>query len=419
MPEKWIYLYFTFFGFVIAFSLTESRYSTAKTRWIEGGAIVFFVLLESILYPFLDPARFRQLYFFTAHLPCFLLVWLLSKKRDARILFILLTAIMYSSLTLHITSVVTLSANNSAAVMALTLVCITAAIGCFTAFYFRPIFFQVIDHLKNIWWLLIALLAAYFIINMFLIPVFIGEDKLINLTKIFMTLVIIVVFVLICVMFAIQQKKNQIQQDADLLNAQYSALHTKITAAREAEEKIRIERHDMRHKLKTIAALLCEGKTEEAMTYLTAAEHRLDEIQPQQYCTNIILDAVLAYYCAQANASGIAIDTHVALSNHLPVDSGALSIAVANALENAIHAAAKCPKGTGKIWVKGIMHPTLMIEIANTYHTQPSFDKNGLPVTDRQGHGLGIRSIAAFCKQSNAACQFSAAQGIFKLHIYF
>lgn len=377
------------------------------------------VLLEWVLYRRFGQERFWQLYFFSVHLPCLLLSWLISKKRDTRIFFVLFLTIMYCSFALQGMSLVFLLSGGSAAAAWLSLVCITGAITAFTAFYFRAAFFAIAGELKRLLGILALLLAVYFFINGYLIPEPIGDNRLVNIVKLFITMTTMVVFLLTCMIFSIVRRKNEMQRDAELVSIQLDALRTKITAVKDAEEKIRIERHDIRHRLKTIEILLYENKKEEALAYLANAERRLDEIEPRRYCANTVLDAAVAYYCAEAEKSGIEVKVRLALSDALPVDSGELSVAVANALENAIHAAMECPAGKRKIWVRGTQTPTLMLEVANTAKTQPALGEDGLPMANREGHGVGSRSIAAFCKKNGAQYQYSGEDGVFRLRIYF
>ena len=165
MLNMWVFLYFTVFGLATVFFLTDSRLPAKKTILIETAATIFLVLLESVLYQNLDQERFMQSYFFTVHLPCLILSWLLSKKRDTRILFVLFITIMYCSFILQAMSLVYLLTDGSEAASWCTLVGSTAAIGCFTVFYFRAVFFDIVEDLKNLLGILAVLLAAYFFIN--------------------------------------------------------------------------------------------------------------------------------------------------------------------------------------------------------------------------------------------------------------
>ncbi len=204
---------------------------------------------------------------------------------------------------------------------------------------------------------------------------------------------------------------------ADILSTQVSALEGRLETARAADEAIRIERHDLRHRLQTVAALVEKGESAEALAYIGASQERLDELQPERWCRNPVLDAILASYFQQARRQGIAVEASLAIPDELPVDPAELSTVFANALENAIHACAAVPAGERRIVCKCIHRPQLMLEVANTCAGEVPLGADGLPVADRRGHGLGTRSIAAFCEKHGAVCSCRAADGWFRLRV--
>lgn len=61
--------------------------------------------------------------------------------------------------------------------------------------------------------------------------------------------------------------------------------------------------------------------------------------------------------------------------------------------------------------------PGVMLEISNPCAAAVTFDSNGLPVAQREGHGLGVQSISAFCQKTGAVCQFSLTDGWFQLRL--
>ena len=92
-----------------------------------------------------------------------------------------------------------------------------------------------------------------------------------------------------------------------------------------------------------------------------------------------------------------------------------MAIVVANALENAIHACMELPAGQREIRCKMVSTPGLMLEISNPCTGDLAFDGNGLPVTQRANHGLGVQSISAFCRKTGAVYRFNLIDGWFHL----
>ena len=111
------------------------------------------------------------------------------------------------------------------------------------------------------------------------------------------------------------------------------------------------------------------------------------------------------------------MEARISLPDKLPVNEGELAIVVANALENAIHANLSLPREKRKIRCKMVGTPSIMLEISNPCASDAVFDSNGLPVSQKEGHGLGVQSISAFCRKNGAVCQFDQADGWFWLRL--
>ena len=111
------------------------------------------------------------------------------------------------------------------------------------------------------------------------------------------------------------------------------------------------------------------------------------------------------------------METKIALPDTLPVNEGELAIVLANALENTIHANLNLPQEQRKIRCKMMGTPGVMLEISNPCAGNIIFDSKGLPTAQREGHGLGVQSISAFCRKNGAVCQFDLTDGWFRLRL--
>lgn len=225
------------------------------------------------------------------------------------------------------------------------------------------------------------------------------------------------------VLCAVLSMDNAIRSTAEgwtrveLLTAQVSALEARVSATRAAEEAIRIERHDLRHRLQIVAGMVERDEKAQTLNFLGAVQTRLEELRPVRWCQNPVLDAVFASYFEQAKRQHITVETSLAIPDELPTDAAELSTVFANALENAIHACTALPEGERRIVCKCLSHPGLMFEVANTYAGEVRFDGEGLPVSVRRGHGIGVRSIAAFCEKHGAACSYETKDGWFRIRV--
>ena len=87
--------------------------------------------------------------------------------------------------------------------------------------------------------------------------------------------------------------------------------------------------------------------------------------------------------------------------------------ACANAIENAAAACADQPAGERRrIAVRIVSEPRLALEVENTCRGTAPLNAEGLPEPQRPGHGVGVRSIAAFAERHGAlprACSACAS----------
>ena len=162
---------------------------------------------------------------------------------------------------------------------------------------------------------------------------------------------------------------------------------------------------------------MARGDREEALAFLDAAQMGLNQQKPVRWCRPPVLDAMFSSYFEQARRQEIAVDAQIALPDQLPVDEGELAVVFANALENAIHACAALPPEQRALWCKVISRPSIMLEISNPCAGPVTFDRKGLPVSSQQGHGLGSRSIYAFCQKYGASLKFCYENGWFSMRL--
>ncbi len=203
----------------------------------------------------------------------------------------------------------------------------------------------------------------------------------------------------------------------ELMTFQIENLKEKMANDAMAAEQARIDKHDTRHKFQTAAYLLENGNVSEALDYLTRSANQSQEKTSVTYCKDILLNATLSSYFGQAKKAGIVLETHLSFPDTLPVDSGEFSAVIANALENAIKACCLLPEKQRLIVFRCIYKPKLMLELTNPCKDDIVFSKDGIPLSKEKEHGIGTRSIMAFCKKYGALCSFSLEDGQFTLKI--
>ncbi|MBQ4564455.1 MAG: GHKL domain-containing protein [Lachnospiraceae bacterium] len=207
------------------------------------------------------------------------------------------------------------------------------------------------------------------------------------------------------------------EREEEVLRVQTANLENRIRQNAEREELIQIARHDLRHQLTTIGSMLEQREYEQAKEYISTAVEPLQAVSVERYCANPILDIVFNSYFSRAKAKGICIEASLAVPKRLRVDDNELSVVLANALENAIHACAKLPEGRRVIRCRCVARPQLMFQISNPFDGEVEFDKQGRPVSKEPGHGIGTRSIHSFCERNNGFADYKVKDGWFYLRI--
>ena len=401
------------------FLLIDFRKPVAKwrKRWIAAAVLIVGSNLIALLF-----LNFWEMYyrvgFFTVTLPYILVTLWCFQYRDFRAVFSIITGLFVGCIGTATEMLATLLLQN-------TKYCEYYAFGVRAISFFLMFFIlrrfsvayrQMLHQLNRSWGILCIIPFSAFIAMLYTV----GDLR--NPTAIVVLICGLMVvcsgtYYLMYLFFDQVQKENSARYEAQLSALRVSALRSRMEAVKSAENAIRTERHDLRHRLQTAAELVSRGDKDAALDFLNAAQKRLDEQKEIRWCRPPVLDAVFSFYFDQAKHQGISVEAKISLPDALPVDEGELAIVVANALENAIHANLALPQEQREIRCKMVGTPGVMLEISNPCTGNIIFDSKGLPTAQREGHGLGVQSISAFCRKNGAVCQFDLTDGWFRMRL--
>lgn len=390
--------------------------ATWRTRWIVTVVLVVCANLFGLLFlNFWD--TYLRVGVITMTLPYILVTLWCSSYRDFRAIFNIATA-------LFIGCVGTATSNLAEMFLlkndyfSFTVRLLTFLVMFFLLQRFSKTYRNMLHQMSHSWGILCIIPITTFLATLYTFNHLQSIQPSIALILVVSLLVVCgCAYYLMYLFFERVQKENSARYEAQLSALQLSALQNRMEAVQAAENVIRMERHDLRHRLQAVSELIARGDREAALAFLDTATKRLDEQKDVRWCRPPVLDAVFSSYFDQAKNQGILVTAKIALPNKLTVDEGALAIVVANALENAIHANLKLPQKQREIRCKMVGTPGIMLEISNPCSENVTFDAEGLPVAHSEGHGIGMQSIGAFCRKSGAVCQFKLADGWFQLHL--
>lgn len=400
-------------------SLTEFRFSR-KTQLLILAIYSLWVICSSMVLLWIGgELLLLRLFYLTISVPAILLTYWAANDTPAQAVFNYATQIMVSVLSASMIRWLTESLGLSGTVNLLLMCVFYLTVIYLERRFLRQPFRMLIQVIPARWGVL-TLIPCVFCSYLILVSAWPGSYLENTAQRVYVYAAVIpLAFVYIAVFksFLAQYRIQMERQSAVLLTVQISALKEKLQRVKEVEEGIRIQRHDLRHQLQAVTELVSRGDKNAALDFLDAAQKRLDERKEISWCRPPVLDAVFSSYFDQAKNQDIPVEAKISLPDTLPVDEGELAVVLANALENAIHANLELPREQRKICCRMVGTPSIMLELSNPCGTQVSFDDRGLPMTQRENHGLGVRSIAAFCEKHGAVCQFDITDNWFRLRL--
>lgn len=283
---------------------------------------------------------------------------------------------------------------------------------------FYPYYANVIRYLEKGWGILCMIPMIITVLTFYIENIF-GEHSSFPKAILMYGFVIVGIcsYILIDLFFIKVQQEFEIKNSRELLEIQVTAQQSRLDAVQKLEESIRIERHNLRHRFQVIASLAEHGTREALMDFIGVSQKQLDEMKPVKWCKNQVMDAVFGFYFDEAKRRKIEVEASLYITEKVPINTAGLSMVVANSLENAIKACRKLPPDKRKIVCRCVEEPRFTFQIENTYSGNVRFDDNGLPMSDREGHGYGVRSVAAFCRKVHALYDYNADEGWFRFRM--
>lgn len=130
-----------------------------------------------------------------------------------------------------------------------------------------------------------------------------------------------------------------------------------------------------------------------------------------------MVNSVLSIYNMRFEEQRIRWEIQVSIGEKLPCSEMMFCAILSNVLENAMHAVQELPQEKRLIQLAlSEKSGHLLLMAKNTVQNAPVFI-DGVPVTERSGHGLGARSIVYYVEKLNGQYQFFMENGDFVVMI--
>lgn len=223
--------------------------------------------------------------------------------------------------------------------------------------------------------------------------------------------------IFLLIYFKEYELKSKAEQYNELIRMQLSSLNAEMVSTRKSEQRMSILRHDTRHHLSVLRTLIQQGETDKSLEYLNEVSQTYDDTVIKTYCKNEMVNSVLSIYNTRFEEQRIRWEVQVRIGEKLPCSEMMFCAILSNVLENALHAVQELPQKKRLIQLSlSEKSGHLLLMAKNTVRNAPVFN-DGVPVTERSGHGLGARSIVYYVEKLNGQYQFFMENGDFIVRI--
>lgn len=389
-------------------------------RWLILAAITLLCVTNEALHTLLDPRLYSKLLLLHMHLPMFLLFLYIAKCGVIKTGFMILTALVFSAPTSIVGNILGnyFSANDY--ILLLSSILTYGLMLLLAYFVFRSGFNYLLKYGNTRFFLLFSLVPLVYYVYIFAYSN-LDISSLANaagfLVRLLPNLQVFMFYFLLPYIYKTLNEKQIMKSAQNALQQRLVSTQDQIALLNETNTQMAVYRHDMRHQLIMLDGLLTGGKPEQAREFIKSVMSDLDAITPQKFCENETVNLLCSSYDSKARRLGVQLKINAVLPQQLSLSDTELCSVISNGLENALRAASQ-PEVADK-WVTfgcQVKQGNIFIQIQNPYAGQVVI-RNGLPVSQREGHGYGCYSIQTIVSRNGGHCSFGAENGLFSLRL--
>lgn len=287
-----------------------------------------------------------------------------------------------------------------------------ASLMAFVFLIFRSPFRASAGALNTDWWPFLLLLVMLLALHSYFLSS--TAIAIVLLLLLFTALAAFWALAKLMTALAAKERAREFSVQMEALRQDYELLQKKLELGRSY-------RHDVRHHMLALSALLQQGETEAALSYVSGWQGQLTQVENRSWCKNTAVNAVLSAYMTQAEESNCTLEAEVSLPEELPMEELDLCVSLANALENAIRACRAIPDGGERrirLELALADNRRLTLHVENSCAQAVEIGDNGFPTGEREeGHGQGLKSIAAVAGKYHGIFRCNYSDGVFSLWV--
>ena len=406
------------FGSVLSASFCDAL-NTRRKRWLFCGSVLLLSLLQGLVYSLSDAQLLRKIYPLVMHLPLMLVLFFLSGRFTWSAISVFFAYLCCQLRRWFALFLVALIGGGTLMQDALELL-ITLPLLLILLHFVAPAVRQQGQYPASVQVHFGTIPMIYYGFD-YLSTVY--TDLLVSGGPVFtefMPFVCCTAYLVFVLYHSEQkQKRFQLEQAQQVLGIQLNQSVREITALRESQELARQYRHDLRHHLQYLSACIENGQQEQARNYIAGICREIEAQKVQCYCENEAANLVLSAFAGRAKKDGIAMNVQGTLPSFMMISDRDLCVLLSNALENALHACqtlvaeGQAPTIDVQFYERS---GKLFLQVTNPCKGAVRFE-DGIPVSDKPNHGIGVRSICAIVERYGGIYTFAVQKGEFILRL--
>lgn len=384
------------------------------TRKKQLTVLIYFIIyltLNVIIQILLGFELYGDFYFLFTQIPLYILLFIMTRYRGIRLIFLYLSITIFSSTAMFLSSFIIFFTN----MPVVGVLPSYALLIWISQRFLRKPFYHILEYADSrlIEWLSI-LPILYYIYNYyttkyqyFTIITVINRDfweRGLTLSIVLFSYCLIIIF------FKITQEKAATDAVQEMISQQLHDATQQLEQLRLAEKQAALYRHDMRHHFNYLNTCISQNRLEEATNYIQQIFDVFDESKIIPYSSNESLNLVFSSFQKEAMENQIIFTVDAPAKDFTKFALIDLCKLLYNGLENAIKACQLVENPENRyihieLYEK---NSKLCCEIKNSYAAEPHFNENGIPLSNRNNHGIGVKSMVYVVNKYHGVYKFTA-----------
>ena len=220
-------------------------------------------------------------------------------------------------------------------------------------------------------------------------------------------------------LIADQRKKAELEGELRIRDQILSYQKSRMEMLISMSDKIRNQRHDLRHHLHTIDDLIEKQRYHEAKEYISTVTDTIPKYSLKVWCKNSIVNSTISYYAQLAESENIKMDIVVEIPDFNPnISDSNLCVIFGNLLENAIEACRLMnPESRYINLYSKVNGNMLFISMDNSFNGVIHMQGNEYLSNKHTGVGTGLHSICSLAESHDGSAEFKTTENRFRSEV--